>query len=148
MRFLIAGNLLFIYFSFMTAYVFKFGHLEFKTALADALITSVITLIGINACYTIYKDGANFIQAFIVLSVPALIYSTIFFWTAYWGFLYVLENYSQDRTFQTLIEADAFISQLSVIKEMGVMTIFAMTTLSFFAVVGAGLKIANNSRAR
>lgn len=80
--FLIAGNVLFIFLAFVTSYVFGYGYLEYETALAEALTNSIITIFGVLACYKAYQGGSNFIQAFIVLSVPALIYSTFLFWTA------------------------------------------------------------------
>ena len=146
----IAGNIFFIYFAFVTSYVFGYGYLEYETALAEALVNSIITIFGIFACYKAYQGGSNFIQAFIVLSVPALIYSTFLFWTLNWGFLYTVKKFSKTRSFQTSAEADTFITLVSRIIEIGTMATYVITALCFFYFVRRGLTIAsakNNDKA-
>lgn len=148
--FLIAGSVLFTYIAFVTSYVFGYGYLEYETALAEALINSIITIFGTLACYKAYQGGSNFIQAFIVLSVPALIYSTFLFWATNWGFLYTVKKFSKALSFQTSAEADTFITLVSRIIEIGTMAIYVITALCFFYLVRRGLKIAsakNNDKA-
>ena len=141
--FLIAGNVLFILFAFVTSYVFGYGYLEYETALAEALINSIITIFGTLSCYKAYQGGSNFIQAFIVLSVPALIYSTFLFWAVNWGFLYTVKKFSKTLSFQTSGEADTFLTLVSRIIEIGTMAIYVLTALCFFYLVRKGLKIAS-----
>ena len=141
--FFIAGNIFFTYFAFVTSYVFGYGYLEYEAALVEALINSIITIFGTLACYKAYQGGSNFIQAFIVLSVPALIYSTFLFWTANWGFLYTVKKFSNTPSFQTSAEADTFITLVSRIVEIGTMATYAITALCFFYFVRRGLKIAS-----
>lgn len=105
--FLIAGNILYILFAFVAAYILGFGATPYiEVALAESFIAALIVVFGVKACYKIYS-GSNFMQDFIVLSVPALIYSTVLSWAIHEVFLYTVGIYGSTTSFSTAEAADA-----------------------------------------
>lgn len=145
MLFLIIGNLLYIIFSFVSANILGFGGSQFiEGAMADAVIAALIVTFGVRACYNAYS-GSNFMEAFIVLSVPALIYSTILSWVIHWGVFYAVGQYGKTTSFSTAAAADASMAVASKVLEGGAIFAAAAGLLCFYYLVRVGLKIAGDT---
>ncbi|MBT9613370.1 MAG: hypothetical protein IV108_08915 [Burkholderiales bacterium] len=141
--FLILGNLLYILFAFVAAHILGFsGSRYIEAAIAEAAIAAVIVIFGVRICYNAYS-GSNFMQAFIVLSVPALIYSTILSWAIHWSVLYAVEQYGKTTSFPTSAAAADSMANAAKVLEGGAMLAAAAGLLSFYYLVRVGLKIAN-----
>ena len=122
--------------------IFGFSYLEFKAAFAEAIITIVIIVFGIWACYSAYS-GSNFFRDFIVLSVPALIYSTLLSWVAHWCIIYAVGKYGETTSFATEAAANASMALAHKALEVGAVAAMIIGSLSFFYFVRTGLKIAS-----
>lgn len=145
--FLIMGNLLYIMFAFVAAYILGFGSTPYiEVALAESFIAAVIVIFGVKACYNAYS-GSNFMQDFIVLSVPALIYSTALSWGIHKVFLYAVGRYGSTTSFSTAEAADASMASVSKILEGGAMVAAIVGLLSFYYFIRRGLKASNEERA-
>ncbi len=144
--FLIAGNLLYILFSFVAAYILGFGSTPYiEVAVAESFIASVIVIFGVRACYNAYS-GSNFMRDFIVLSVPALIYSTVLSWVIHWGFLYAVGKYGSTTSFSSAEAADASMASASKILEGGALIATTVGLLSFYYAIRLGLRATNDAR--
>lgn len=137
--FLIIGDVLFVIFSFISAYVLGFSYLELKAASLEAVITVVVIVFGIRACYKAYS-GAKFMRDFIVLSVPALIYATLLSWLAHWCVIFAVGKYGETTSFATEAAANASMSLASKVLEIGAVAATVIGSISFFYFVRAGLK--------
>lgn len=140
--FLIVGNLLYILFSNVAVYILGIrGSQYVEAAIVDAIIAAVITIFGVRACYKVYS-GSNFIQAFIVLSVPALIYGTFLSWVIQLGFRYAVRWYGETVIFTTEEAAYSSMANGYILLEGGAMFATAIGLLSFYFLIRIGLKIA------
>lgn len=137
--FLAIGDVLFVIFSFISAYVLGFSYLEFKAASLEAVITVVVIVFGIRACYRAYS-GAKFMRDFIVLSVPALIYATLLSWVAHWSVIFAVGKYGETTSFSTEAEVAASMSLAGKALEIGAVAATVIGSICFFYFVWAGLK--------
>lgn len=142
MIFLIIGNILYILFAFIAAYILGFSYLRYETAMAEAIIAALIVIFGVRFCYRQYS-GSDFMQAYIVLSVPALIYSTILSWATHWGLRFVVKKYGESTTYPTVEAVDASIAAASRVLEVGSVAAIAAGSLTFFYILAVGLKRAS-----
>ena len=144
--FLVVGNVLYILFSNIAVYIFGIrGSQYVEAAIADATIAALITVFGVRACYKAYS-GSNFIQAFIVLSVPALVYGTFLSWVIHLGLRYAVGWYGKAVIFTTEEAANASMANAYKVLEGGAMFAAAAGLLSFYYLVRVGLKIAGNTK--
>lgn len=143
--FLILGNLLYILFAFVAVYVLEFGiSKSIDVAIAEAVFAAAIVTFGVRACYKAYS-GNKFVLAYIVMSVPALIYSTILSWAINWGLLYAVGRYGATTSFTSEAAADASMAIASRVLEFGSAVSATVGLLSFFYFVWIGLRKAGRT---
>jgi hypothetical protein len=140
--FLAAGNILYVIFSYIGGYVLGFGSSRYiEGPTVEAILAILITGFGVRACYCAYS-GTNFMQAFIVLSVPALVYSTALTWTTHFASRYLVAWYVQSASFSEATSAHAAAGWANEALEVGAVAAGTVGLLSFYYFVRLGLKMA------
>lgn len=140
--YLMIGNILYIVFAFVAGHLLGIGGSRFiEGAIVEAAIAALLTVLGTRSCYNAYP-GTNFIQSFIVLSVPALIYSTILSWLIHKSIYFAVQQYGKTTSFATADAANASMAMAARIMEGGAAIATTIGLVSFYFFVRKGLKIA------
>lgn len=140
--YLIMGNVLYILFAFVSGHLLGIGGSRYmEGAIAEAIIAALIVALGTRSCYNAYS-GSNFMQAFIVLSVPALIYSTILSWLVHKSFHFALQRFGETTSFATADAAEASMTIAARVLEGGAVIAATIGLASFYYIVRRGLRIA------
>lgn len=142
--YLVAGNVLYIVFAFIAGHLLDISGARYtEVAFAEASVAAVIVVIGTRNCFNAYR-GDDFIKAFIVLSVPALIYSTILTWLIHKGVYYAIKKYGETTSFATADAAETSMAFASRLLEGGAIAAAVIGLVSFYLIIRMGLKLAAN----
>lgn len=143
--YLLMGNILYIVFALVAGHLLGIGGSSYiEGAIAEAVIAALIVVFGTRSCYNAYS-GANFMRDFIVLSVPALIYSTILSWLVHKSFHVAIRRFGETTSFATTDAADASMAAAARVMEGGAVIAATVGLASFYYIVRKGLRIAGKS---
>lgn len=142
--YLVMGNVLYIVFAFVAWHLLSIGGSYYiEWAFAEAILSALIVVIGIRSCFNAYR-GDDFIKAFIVLSVPALIYSTPLTWLVYKVSHYAIRRYGATTSFSTAEAAESSMALASRLLEGSGVAATVVGLISFYFIIRTGLRLAGH----
>jgi len=144
--FLLAENILYVIFSFVAYYLLKIGYSNNAVNVAiEDLIIVLVTIFGIRSCYKIYSDS-DFIVAFIVLSLPSLVYSTLLNWIINITIVHAVDMYGESVEFDTESEVIRSMDRASHVLEYGSIIASVISLIIFYYLIRTGFKIINTTK--